>query len=95
MTDVLFKNALVLDTIGGELLADRHVLVEGNRIKEVADRPIDAGGARTIELGGKVLMPGLVDGHVHVIAATPDFAAMLRWSPSTSPPGPAASSAAC
>ena len=26
-------------------------------------------------------MPGLVDGHVHVIAATPDFAAMLRWSP--------------
>lgn len=80
MTDFLLSNALVLDTIAGELLPDQHVLVHEGRIVEVADHPIST-AAKTIDLGGKVLMPGLCDAHVHVIASTADFASLIRWSP--------------
>ncbi len=36
------------------------------RIKEVSDRPIQASSAHVIDLGGRVLMPGLIDAHVHI-----------------------------
>ena len=81
MTDVLFKNALVLDPAAGELLPDRQVWVHDGRIKQVWDRPIKAAKAQVIDLKGRVLMPGLIDCHVHVTAATADFAALMRWSP--------------
>ena len=29
---------------------------------------------------GRVVMPGLCDGHVHVTAVVPDFALLRRWS---------------
>jgi imidazolonepropionase-like amidohydrolase len=81
MTDVLFKNALLLDAAAGALLEGRHVLVQDGLVAEVADGPIKGGDAEGIDLKGKVLMPGLCDGHVHVTAATANFAALMRWSP--------------
>jgi len=42
------------------------VLVEDGLIREVADRPIKAPGARAIACGGRTLMPGLIDCHVHL-----------------------------
>ncbi len=45
------------------------VLVEGGTIREVSDRPISSQGAERVDLDGRVLMPGLIDAHVHVIAA--------------------------
>lgn len=45
------------------------VLIEGERIREVSSRPIKSAGATVIDCGGHTLMPGLIDGHVHVIAA--------------------------
>ena len=81
MTNVLFKNALLLDAAAGALLPDRHVLVQDGLIAEVADGPIKSGDADEFDLQGKVLMPGLCDGHVHVTAATANFAALMRWSP--------------
>jgi len=82
MTDILFTNAQILDAAAGTLLPDRAVLVRDGRIAEVSDRPIKAGEAATVDLKGKVLMPGLCDGHVHVTAATPDFSKLMRWAPS-------------
>ena len=81
MTDVLFKNALVLDTSEGVLLEGRHVLVRDGLITKVADSPIKGGDVDEIDLRGKVLMPGLCDAHVHITAATADFVALMRWSP--------------
>ncbi len=81
MTDTLFTNALLLDPEAGTQ-AERHVLVKGGRIAEVSDTAITAAGdARVVDLKGRTLMPGLIDGHVHVIAGTADFAAMRHWSP--------------
>ena len=78
---VLFKNASVLDPERGELVPDRSVLVEGARIREVGGTELRAAGARTLDVHGRTLMPGLIDAHVHVIAVTANLAAMAEWSP--------------
>lgn len=66
----LIKNARLLDPLLPEL-QDRHdILVEGDTIREVSDRPIKASAARVIDAGGKTVMPGLIDLHVHLVAIT-------------------------
>lgn len=68
MATINFANAALLDGTSRERREGCHVLVEGERIKEVSDRPIVSAGAETIDLAGRTLMPGLIDAHVHVIA---------------------------
>ena len=82
MSGIVFSNASVLDTIGGELLPDRHVFVRDGRIVEVTEQLPPTAIDEIIDLRGKVLMPGLCDGHVHVTAGTADFTLLKRWSPS-------------
>lgn len=66
MTQFLFENAAVFDGESPELREGASVLVEGNRIRELSDRPIKAAGAERIDCRGKTLMPGLIDNHVHI-----------------------------
>jgi len=70
---VLIRDCRIFDGWNETLLENCHVLVEGKRIKEIADRPIAAAGARVIEAAGKVLMPGLIDAHYHAVAVDPDL----------------------
>jgi len=63
---LLFQNCRLLDPEAGELKEGASVLTEGERIREVSERPIRAQNAQTIDLGGRVLMPGLIDAHIHV-----------------------------
>lgn len=68
MTSTVLENARVFD--GHEALAGRmSVHVAGDRIVEVSGGPIDVPGARRIDLGGRTLMPGLIDLHVHAYAS--------------------------
>jgi imidazolonepropionase-like amidohydrolase len=64
-----------MDPNRDDLVEGFEVLVEDDRIKEVSDRPITAQSAIRIDLSGKTLMPGLIDCHVHVVAALVDIAA--------------------
>ena len=73
MTKILLREALLWDGHRGEPLDGAQVLVEDGRIKEVSDRPVTAGDARAVDLGGRFLMPGLIDAHFHAIAADPDI----------------------
>jgi len=66
MTQYLFRNIQLLDPTQDRLLGGHEVLVEGQLIREVSDRPIRAVGATVIDGGGRTLMPGLIDCHVHV-----------------------------
>ncbi len=66
MSLVLFRNAQLLDPTRADLADGSAVLVEDDRIREVSSRPIKAAGATVIDCGGRTLMPGLIDCHVHV-----------------------------
>ena len=58
-------NAGVFDARNGDLLPDRAVLIEGNRIKAVC-QPGDLGeDVIQLNLRGKTVLPGLIDVHVH------------------------------
>ncbi|MGB3069971.1 MAG: amidohydrolase family protein [Ottowia sp.] len=69
MTQTLIvKNARLLDPLLPEL-QDRHdLLIEGNLIREVSDKPLAVRDAQVIDAGGRTVMPGLIDLHVHVVA---------------------------
>lgn len=67
MTQVLFRNFAMLEPGHGELRGGHELLVEGELIREVSDKPIKADKADVIDCGGRTLMPGLIDGHVHVM----------------------------
>ncbi|WP_029007799.1 metal-dependent hydrolase family protein [Azospirillum halopraeferens] len=83
MTETIFRNARVLDVEAGRYVDGQSVLVRDGRIAAVAaDAHRQAGsGAETIDVAGRVLMPGLCDGHVHVTAIVPDFGLLGRLSP--------------
>jgi imidazolonepropionase-like amidohydrolase len=66
---IVFQHADVLDPAAGLLLKDRFVLVDGATIRQVSEQPPPAAGARVIDARGKVLMPGLIDCHVHCLAS--------------------------
>jgi imidazolonepropionase-like amidohydrolase len=78
MDSILFTHAAVLDAARGQLVPDRHVLVEGGSIREVSDRPIKAAGTRVIDLAGRTLMPGMIDCHVHVLASAYNLGAVAN-----------------
>ena len=78
MSQILFENCTLLDPVAAQLHPDHHVLVEGDRVVEVSDRPIAASDAVSIDVGGRTLMPGLIDAHVHATITTMSLEAMAR-----------------
>lgn len=67
MGQFLFKNATLLDPEEDELLEGHELLVENNLIREVSASPIKAPDANVIDCGGRTLMPGLIDCHIHAV----------------------------
>jgi imidazolonepropionase-like amidohydrolase len=66
MTALLIRRANLLDPVQGELLGPHELLIEGGIVREVSARSIPARDAQTIDAGGRTVMPGLIDCHVHV-----------------------------
>src|SRR3546814_9562490 len=73
-TDTLFpystlfrSNFRMLDPERDAIVDGFELLVEDDRIREVSDRPIKADAATVVDCGGRTLMPGLIDSHVHVV----------------------------
>ncbi len=67
MDKTIFVGAKVWDASGAAAF-EGDVLVEGNRIRSVARVPgqISQTGCQVIEANGMTLMPGLVEGHMHL-----------------------------
>ncbi len=63
----LFTNVRVFDGTGSPLTAPMSVLVEGNLITKIAAKVDAPAGATVINGGGRTLMPGLIDAHVHLM----------------------------
>ena len=66
MSAIVFRNCRIVDAAAPEPREGFDVLAEGERIREVSDIPIKTAEAVEIDVGGRVLMPGLIDCHVHV-----------------------------
>lgn len=66
MPQLLFKNFKLLEPEVGELQDGFQLLVEGDTVRECSAKEIKAAGAEVIDCGGRTLMPGLIDSHVHV-----------------------------
>lgn len=81
MPDFVITNTRLLDPEAGEIRPGASIRVEGERVVEVAEdgSPIAGGdGIQVIDAGGRTLMPGLIDAHVHAAITTMDLAAMGR-----------------
>src|SRR5712672_592175 len=62
-----FKNFEMLEPEAGELRGGHELVVEGDVIREISAKPIKLATASVIDCGGRTLMPGLIDSHVHVV----------------------------
>ena len=72
----LFANVLLFDGLDARL-RPAHLLVIGDKIAEISSAPIaPRPQARTIDGGGRVLMPGLSDAHWHMVFAPNTMANM-------------------
>jgi imidazolonepropionase-like amidohydrolase len=65
---IVFQSARIFDGASETLRTTEQVFVEGGVISEISARP-PAGEDELIDCGGRVLMPGLIDAHVHVYGA--------------------------
>ena len=62
MTDLYLKNAKIATEEG---VFDGGVLIVGEEIVQIVEGDVSIDAARVIDLGGKILLPGVVDDHVH------------------------------
>jgi imidazolonepropionase-like amidohydrolase len=75
----LFSNVHIFDGKSDKLSAPSNVLVRGNIIEKISDKPIPTdrrADTTLIDGGGRTLMPGLIDMHWHamLVRPTPDSA---------------------
>ena len=81
---VLFENVRIFAGTSARLSAPSNVLVVGNLIQSISTQAIapPAGSSlKRIQGGGRTLMPGLIDNHVHIALSTTGQAELL--SPAT------------
>ena len=76
MQRTLIRNARLFDSERARFVPGTTVVIEGERIAEVTQEPRDAPGARVIDAAGRALLPGLIDAHVHVVAASHDLVSL-------------------
>jgi len=75
---IVFGNFQLFDGKSKALRGGLRLLVEGNRIKSAATGDLTPPeGARVIDCGGRVMMPGLIDAHWHTIFAALPVATLL------------------
>ncbi len=66
----VFSNVRIFDGKSDTLSAPSHVLIRGNRIEKISADPIPTdrrADTVLIDGGGRTLMPGLIDAHVHTM----------------------------
>lgn len=78
MGAILFTGAAVFDGEGPELRRGAEVLVADGLIQDVSERAIARPAAcEVVDLGGRTLMPGLIDAHVHIWATDLDVLRLI------------------
>jgi imidazolonepropionase-like amidohydrolase len=63
---IVLHAAGLLDVKNGRIVKPGEVLVQGERIMEVGSAVKHPAGAEVFDLGDRILLPGLIDAHVHL-----------------------------
>ncbi|HAY33223.1 MAG TPA: amidohydrolase family protein [Ignavibacteria bacterium] len=80
---VIFKNVNIFDGKSNQLLLNKNVLIEDNKIVSISNDQILNASATVLNAEGKTLMPGMIDVHVHLIFGSMTMEEML--SPDLTP----------
>jgi imidazolonepropionase-like amidohydrolase len=64
---ILIKAGRLIDVRAGRVLTNQNILIQGDRIMQVGPDIAAPAGARTIDLSGSTVLPGLIDNHTHVL----------------------------
>ncbi len=67
---ILFTNVNVFDGVNKALIENTNVVVMGNKITEVSAEALAIAGGNVIDGGGRTLMPGMIEGHGHIMLHT-------------------------
>ncbi|MDF2921955.1 MAG: S-adenosylhomocysteine deaminase [Paenibacillaceae bacterium] len=82
MASLLIRNAVIMTMNPNDEVLQGDVLIEGNRIAKVESGIAD-GADRVLDAGGKVLLPGFVQTHIHLcqtlFRGRADDLALIDW----------------
>ena len=80
--DMVLRNGKVI-TVDGEFSIKEAVAIKNGRFIAVGSdrdvRPLMGSGTRVIDLGGRTVVPGLIDSHIHATLAGLSWDAELHW----------------
>ena len=62
---IVFTNARIFDGESETLIDGKSAVVTDGVITELSDAPVQGRDAQVIDCGGRVLMPGMIDAHIH------------------------------
>ncbi len=84
---IAFRGATLIDGTGAPPVSNSLLVVDGSKILSVGPATSEAlaalpPGTRVIEVGGRWIVPGLVDAHVHA-ESDEDLRTMLHWGITT------------
>ncbi|WP_339209107.1 5'-deoxyadenosine deaminase [Paenibacillus sp. FSL K6-3182] len=83
MTTILIRNAVVMTMNHDNQIFTGDVLIEGSRIAQMGERLETQNVDRVIEAGGKVLLPGFVQTHIHLcqtlFRGRADDLSLIEW----------------
>ncbi len=82
MTRQVLRNARVFDSVNGVILPAGTVVVADGRIASVTVGDITVSVADSVDLKGRIVLPGFIDCHVHVTAVHHDVWALSQQPPS-------------
>ena len=82
MARQVLRNARVFDSVNGVVLPSGTVVIVDGRIASVTVGDASATDADTLDLKGRIMLPGFIDCHVHVTAVHHDVWALSMQPPS-------------
>ena len=66
---LILKHCRVFDGLSEENHPDLNLLIEDGLIREISEAPFRSSAAEELDLGGRFVMPGLIDAHFHAYGA--------------------------